>query len=97
MRTSIQTKAHAAAGEVKVPDVMFPGGSPELVEPIYKNPKLSAPFNEQLTAIICDYVRNRLPSLGPDAKVRRYHRHPQRLLHMAGRRRSTIFSSITLP
>ena len=55
--------ASVGAGEVKVPDVMFPGGSPELVEPIYKNPKLSAPFNEQLTAIICDYVRHRLPSL----------------------------------
>lgn len=36
------------AGEVKVPDVMFPNGSPHLVEPIYKDPKLSAPFNEQL-------------------------------------------------
>ena len=57
------------AGEVKVPDVMFPGGLPELVEPIYKNPKLSAPFNEQLTTIICDYVRQRLPSLGPGEKV----------------------------
>ena len=50
-------------------DVMFPGGSPELVEPIYKNPKLSAPFNEQLTAIVCDYVRQRLPSLGQGEKV----------------------------
>ncbi len=49
---------------------MFPGGSPELVEPIYKNLKLSAPFNEQLTAIICDYVRHRLPSLGQGEKVR---------------------------
>ena len=53
-----------------MPDVMFPGGSPELVEPIYKNPKLSAPFNKQLTAIIGDYVRHRLPSLGQGEKVR---------------------------
>ncbi len=49
---------------------MFPGGSPELVEPTYKNPKLSAPFNEQLTSIICDYVRYRLSSLGQGQKVR---------------------------
>ena len=52
-------------------DVMFPGGSPELVEPIYKNSKLSAPFNEQLTAIVCDYVRHRLLSLGGGDKVGR--------------------------
>jgi hypothetical protein len=39
---------------------MFPGGSPELVEPIYKNPKLSAPFNEQLAAAIRAYAEDRL-------------------------------------
>ena len=41
-------------------DVMFPNGSPDLVEPIYKNPLLSAPFNEQLAAVIRSYVQNRL-------------------------------------
>ena len=41
-------------------DVMFPGGSPELVEPIYKNPRLSAPFNEQLAAAIRAYAEDRL-------------------------------------
>ncbi|KAK9803996.1 hypothetical protein WJX72_011444 [[Myrmecia] bisecta] len=55
---------------VKVPDVMFPGGSPELVEPIYKNPKLSAPFNEQLAAVIVRHITNRLPQLSSGEKVR---------------------------
>ena len=41
-------------------DVMFPNGSPDLVEPIYKNPLLSAPFNEQLAAVIHAYVQDRL-------------------------------------
>ena len=58
------------SGMVNIAEVMFPGGSPELVEPIYKNPKLSAPFNEQLADIICAYVRHRLPSLAPGEKVR---------------------------
>lgn len=40
------------AGEVPIPEVMFPGGSPHLVEPIYQNPTLSAPFNEQLSSVI---------------------------------------------
>ena len=31
---------------------MFPKGSPELVEPIYKNAVLSAPFNEQMAVAI---------------------------------------------
>ena len=48
------------AGGVKVTDVMFPGGSPDLVEPIYKNPKLSAPFNEQLAAAVRLYAEDRL-------------------------------------
>ncbi len=39
---------------------MFPKGSPDLVEPIYKNPLLSAPFNEQLAAAIRAYARNML-------------------------------------
>ena len=43
-----------------MPDVMFPGGSAELMEPIYKNPLLSAPFNEQLALIAVDYVSDRL-------------------------------------
>ena len=38
--------------------MMFPKGSPEMVEPIYKNPVLSAPFNEQLTAVIHAYTVN---------------------------------------
>lgn len=41
-------------------DVMFPNGSPDLVEPIYKNPLLSAPFNEQLAAVIRSCVQDRL-------------------------------------
>ena len=44
-------------------DVMFPNGSPDLVEPIYKNPLLSAPFNEQLAAVIRAYVQARLQVL----------------------------------
>ena len=56
----MQALPHILAGEVKVPDVMFPGGSAELVEPIYKSPLLSAPFNEQLADIVIDYVTDRL-------------------------------------
>ncbi len=41
-------------------DVMFPGGSPHLVEPIYKNPILSAPFNMQLAAAVRAYALDRL-------------------------------------
>jgi len=50
----------SCAGEFKVTDVMFPNGSPDLVEPIYKNPVLSAPFNEQLAAVTLAYVEDRL-------------------------------------
>ena len=50
----------SCAGEIKVTDVMFPNGSPDLVEPIYKNPVLSAPFNEQLAAVTLAYVEDRL-------------------------------------
>jgi len=60
----------ATAGEVKVPEVMFPGGSPHLVEPIYKDPNLSAPFNEQLASIVLAHCRRRLPSLRPGEKIR---------------------------
>lgn len=56
--------------KIKVTDVMFPGGSPELVEPIYKNPKLSAPFNEQLAGIVRAYTVDRLAVLPPGEKVR---------------------------
>ena len=45
--------------------MMFPGGSPDLVEPIYKNLKLSAPFNEQLAAAVRLYVEARLRVLLP--------------------------------
>ena len=51
---------------------MFPGGSPELVEPIYKNEILSAPFNEQLAAAVRAYVQDRLQvriSLFPGAHI----------------------------
>jgi hypothetical protein len=51
------------AGKVRVTDVIYPGGSPELVEPIYKNPILSAPFIEQLTAVTRAYVIDRLQVL----------------------------------
>lgn len=53
-----------------IAEVMFPGGSPHLVEPIYKNPKLSAPFNEQLAAAVVARVRHLLPALNPGQKVR---------------------------
>lgn len=39
---------------------MFPKGSPELVESIYKNAVLSAPFNEQLTKAIRAYALHML-------------------------------------
>ena len=39
---------------------MFPGGSPHLVEPIYKNEMLSAPFNEQLAAAVRAFILDRL-------------------------------------
>ena len=39
---------------------MFPKGTPDLVEPIYKNALLSAPFNEQLAAAIRAYALNML-------------------------------------
>ena len=46
------------AGRARVTDIMFPGGSPALVEPIYSSPLLSAPFNEQLAAAVVAYVRD---------------------------------------
>lgn len=49
-----------ATGRLKVTDLMFPSGSPALVEPIYSNPLLSAPFNEQLAAAVVGYVKQRL-------------------------------------
>ena len=48
------------AGEMKITDAMFPGGSPRLVEPIYKNPLLSEPFNRQLAEVVRRYVTDRL-------------------------------------
>ncbi len=57
-------------GVVDIAEVMFPGGSPHLVEPIYKNPTLSAPFNEQLAGALTDRVRALLPALNPGQKVR---------------------------
>ncbi len=53
-----------------MPDVMFPGGSPHLVEPIYKNPKLSAPFNVQLAAAVRTYVEDRLQVLLPTSNLK---------------------------
>lgn len=53
-----------------MPDVMFPGGSPRLVEPIYKNPKLSAPFNVQLAAAVRTYVEDRLQVLLPTSNLK---------------------------
>ena len=54
------------------------------MEPIYKNLKLSAPFNEQLADVLCVYVRHRLPSLAPHEKVRLIRRLPAWLAAMAG-------------
>lgn len=70
IRVCMEALPEILAGRVKVPDVMFPGGSPELVEPIYKNPKLSAPFNEQLAGIVRAYTIDRLKVLPPGEKVR---------------------------
>ena len=42
---------------------MFPGGSPELVGPVYQNPILSAPFNEQLAAAVQSYCNDMLQVL----------------------------------
>lgn len=56
-------------------DAMFPGGSPALVEPIYSNPLLSAPFNEQLAAALRAFVLARLEvRLDDDERT-------QRILH----------------
>lgn len=46
-------------------DAMFPGGSPALVEPIYSDPLLSGPFNEQLAAALRAYVLAQLEACGP--------------------------------
>ena len=43
--------------------MLFPGGSPELVWPVYQNPILSAPFNEQLAAAVHSYCRDMLQVL----------------------------------
>ena len=53
-----------------IAEVMFPGGSPHLVEPIYKNPALSAPFNEQLAAAVVARCRDLAPALAAGQKVR---------------------------
>ena len=50
--------------------MMFPGGSPDLVEPIYKNEKLSAPFNAQLAAAVRLYVEDRLRVSGSHLQPR---------------------------
>ena len=63
------------AGQVKVTDVMFPGGSPQLVEPIYKNPILSAPFNEQLANAVCTYCTKQLQVCFPCSKSHSYMSH----------------------
>ena len=68
-RITASPSLRCMAGALNIAEVMFPGGSPELVEPIYKNPNLSAPFNEQLANVICAYVRHRLPSLATGEKV----------------------------
>ena len=64
-------KLMVRAGKVKVTDVMFPGGSPELVEPIYKNPLLSAPFNEQLAAAVRAYAEDKLQVIRRLSKILR--------------------------
>ena len=42
---------------------MFPSGSTELVGPVYENPILSAPFNEQLAAAVRSYCNDMLQVL----------------------------------
>ena len=54
------TQPSWGAGRRRIADVMFPKGTPDLVEPIYKNPLLSAPFNEQLAAAIRAYALSML-------------------------------------
>jgi len=43
-------------GKAGFADAMFPGGSPHLVEPVYKNPLVSAPFNAQLAAAVVAFA-----------------------------------------
>ena len=60
---------------------MFPKGSPELVEPIYKNAVLSAPFNEQMAVAIHMQCLNVLQVCSPP-----YQRSRQMLVsYMSGR------------
>lgn len=70
IRVCMEALPEILVGRVKVPDIMFPGGSPELVEPIYKNPKLSAPFNEQLAGMLRGFVVDRLSVIPSWEKVR---------------------------
>ena len=80
------------AGKVKVTDVMFPEGSPHLVEPIYKNPNLSAPFNVQLAAAVRTYVEDRLqvPPLKSQREV-----SPEKLHVFAKRKPEGILCSLS--
>ena len=51
---------------------MFPKGSPELVEPIYKNAVLSAPFNEQMAVAMHMQCLHMLQVCSPQYKKTRH-------------------------
>jgi hypothetical protein len=44
-------------GEIAATEIIFPGGSNELVEPMYKNNPLSDIFNEQVTSVVLEYLK----------------------------------------
>jgi SAM-dependent methyltransferase len=44
-------------GEIAATEIMFPGGSNEFVEPMYKNNPMSDIFNEQVTSVVLEYLK----------------------------------------
>ena len=44
-------------GKVPATEIIFPGGSNDLVEPMYKNNPLSDIFNEQVTSVVLEYLK----------------------------------------
>ncbi|WJQ79785.1 SDR family NAD(P)-dependent oxidoreductase [Brevibacillus brevis] len=56
-------------GKKLVTDVMFPGSSMELVQPIYKNNPVADHYNEVLAETVATYVEERVKK-DPSAKIR---------------------------
>ncbi|QDZ22811.1 polyketide synthase [Chloropicon primus] len=44
-------------GKIAATEIIFPGGSNDLVEPMYKNNPLSDIFNEQVTSVTLEYLK----------------------------------------